>query len=66
MLAEAQARFQKHGWRNVELVQADVSQFAFPQGVDGVFSSFALSIMPNHRDISGTKITEEGDSHEAE
>lgn len=51
MLAEARERIQTHGWRNVELVQADASQFAFPQGVDGVFSSFALSIMPNHRDI---------------
>lgn len=51
MLAEARERIQKHGWRNVELVQADASQFAFPQDVDGIFSSFALSIMPSHRDI---------------
>ena len=51
MLAEAQEQIQEHGWRNVELVQADTSEFAFPQDVDGIFSSFALSIMPNHRDI---------------
>ncbi|MFQ5344145.1 MAG: class I SAM-dependent methyltransferase, partial [Anaerolineae bacterium] len=59
MLAEAKAKIQKHGWSNVELVQADVSRFEMPQepalsltkGVDGVLSTFALSLMPAYEEI---------------
>lgn len=51
MLAEAEARTQKHRWSNVELIQADVSRFEMPQGVDGVLSTFALSLMPAYEEI---------------
>ena len=46
MLYRAKARVERHGWKNVQLILADVSQFAFPQGVDAVLSTFALSVMP--------------------
>lgn len=51
MLAQAKARIQQHGWNNVQLVQADASQFELPQGVDGVLSTFALSLMPAYEEI---------------
>jgi len=51
MLAQAKARIQEHGWNNVELVQADASQFELPQGVDGILSTFALTLMPAYEEI---------------
>lgn len=46
MLAQAKERVERHGWKNVRLIQADASHFAFPQHVDAVLSTFALSVMP--------------------
>jgi ubiquinone/menaquinone biosynthesis C-methylase UbiE len=46
MLAAAQARIAKHNWRNVRLVQADAVDFHFPNGVDAVLSTYALSQVP--------------------
>lgn len=51
MLARAKARVQRHGWNNVLLVQADVSRFELPRGLDGVLSTFALSLMPAYEEI---------------
>lgn len=46
MLAQARQRVQEQNWSNIELVQADASEFQFPQGVDGIISTFALSLVP--------------------
>lgn len=46
MLAEARASVERHGWENVELVRADATKYAFPRDVDGVFSTFALTLVP--------------------
>lgn len=51
MLAEAEERVRKRGWENVELIQADASEAELPDGVDGVLSTFALSIMPDYRHV---------------
>jgi ubiquinone/menaquinone biosynthesis C-methylase UbiE len=51
MLDQAEARVQEHGWRNVQLVEADARQYEFPTGVDGVLSTFALSIMPGYKEV---------------
>jgi len=51
MLTQAKARIQRHGWNNVQLIQADASRFDLPQGVDGVLSTFALSLMPAYEEI---------------
>ena len=51
MLAQAKARIQQHGWNNVQLIQADASRFELPQGVDGILSTFALSLMPAYEEI---------------
>ncbi len=47
MLAEAQKRVEQHGWSNVELINCDAASFDFPKRVDGILSTFALSLMPD-------------------
>src|SRR5689334_7008047 len=42
MLDQARQRVTEHGWTNVELVQSDAAQYAFPDHVDGIISVFAL------------------------
>jgi ubiquinone/menaquinone biosynthesis C-methylase UbiE len=46
MLDQAQRRVAENGWRNVELLAGDAAQFSFPPGVDGVLSTFALTLVP--------------------
>ena len=46
MLAEARKRVDKAGWSNVELVQSDAAEYEFPDKVDGILSTFALSFSP--------------------
>lgn len=46
MLDRARARVAAHGWRNVELVQSDAEEFAFPRGVDAILSTYALTQVP--------------------
>lgn len=43
MLAGAQERVRRNGWSNVELRQSDAATFQFPQTVDGIISTFALT-----------------------
>ena len=46
MLEKARNRVRKNGWTNVELIQQDAATFVFPQRVDGMLATFALSLMP--------------------
>jgi ubiquinone/menaquinone biosynthesis C-methylase UbiE len=46
MLAQARRRVAENGWSNVDLVQSDAASFQFPNGVDGVISTFALTLVP--------------------
>jgi demethylmenaquinone methyltransferase/2-methoxy-6-polyprenyl-1,4-benzoquinol methylase len=48
MLARARERVERHGWENVELVEADVRKFAFPEPVHGVVATYALEMVPEH------------------
>ncbi len=48
MLAQARQRVEKNHWANVELVQSDASQYTFPQGVDGILSTFAITLAPEY------------------
>ena len=47
MLARAQDRIRRNGWRNVSLVQADAAEFNFPTGTDAILSTYALSQVPD-------------------
>lgn len=51
MLDRAAERVTAHAWKNVELVLADAADYVFPQKLDGVLSSFALTLSPNYERI---------------
>lgn len=51
MLARARVRVTRRGWANVELVQSDAARYAFPPGVRGVLSTFALTLVPEYDDV---------------
>jgi demethylmenaquinone methyltransferase/2-methoxy-6-polyprenyl-1,4-benzoquinol methylase len=46
MLEQASQRVREKGWSNVELVHSDAVHYDFPPGVDGILSTFALSLIP--------------------
>lgn len=47
MLAQAQARIEANGWRNVSLVQTDAAAYEFPTGADKILSTYALTQVPD-------------------
>lgn len=51
MLDEARKKVQKNGWKNVELILCDIAEYKFPQTVDGVFSTGALSYSAQYDEI---------------
>ena len=51
MFDRARQRVENAGWDNVELVQADVRDFAFPKPVHGVVSTFGLEMVPEHGEV---------------
>ncbi len=58
MLEQARKKVQKNGWKNVELELCDFAEYKFPEKLDGIFSTGALSYSPEYE-----KIIKEG--HEA-
>lgn len=54
MLEEAEKKLRRRGWRNVELVHADAARYQFPRGVNGIISTFAISLIPEYDDIIRT------------
>lgn len=51
MLDQAAARVKDRDWENVELVCSRGEDFEFPTGVDAVFTSYALTLMPEFDEI---------------
>ena len=51
MLAEAKARVIKNDWSNVDLVQSDATQYAFPDNINGIISTFAITLIPGYEEI---------------
>jgi ubiquinone/menaquinone biosynthesis C-methylase UbiE len=51
MLEIARSRVARAGWTNVELVCADAAEYAWPDQLDGVVSTFALSFSPRCGDV---------------
>jgi ubiquinone/menaquinone biosynthesis C-methylase UbiE len=50
MLEIARANIARHGWKNVEVREADAAQLPFPDAYfDKVICTFALSIIPDYR-----------------
>jgi ubiquinone/menaquinone biosynthesis C-methylase UbiE len=51
MLAQAQHRVEENGWSNVSLVNGDLADFTFPDEVDAIISTYALSHVPDCGDV---------------
>jgi demethylmenaquinone methyltransferase/2-methoxy-6-polyprenyl-1,4-benzoquinol methylase len=51
MLAEASARIAAHGWSNVDLIKSDAAVYGFPKVVDGIVSTFALTLVPEFDEV---------------
>ncbi len=51
MLDKARARARDNGWTNVELVCEDASRYQFPRNVDGIISTFALTLVPEFDEV---------------
>jgi demethylmenaquinone methyltransferase/2-methoxy-6-polyprenyl-1,4-benzoquinol methylase len=51
MLAQARHRIEANGWSNVSLVHADAAEFDFPNGVGAILSTYALSQVPECREV---------------
>jgi ubiquinone/menaquinone biosynthesis C-methylase UbiE len=48
MLHQARRRVVQHGWPNVDLCQNDLAEYSFPPDVDGVLSTFAITLSPEY------------------
>jgi ubiquinone/menaquinone biosynthesis C-methylase UbiE len=46
MLKGAEKRIKCKGWQNVTLVQRDAAAYNFPEGIDGIISTFAITLIP--------------------
>jgi demethylmenaquinone methyltransferase/2-methoxy-6-polyprenyl-1,4-benzoquinol methylase len=51
MLDRAAQRARRNFWRNVELVRQDAATYLFPEPVDGIISTFALTLVPEYDQI---------------
>lgn len=48
MLERARSRVEHAGWQNIELVEADLTEYRFPKKLDGALATFALEIVPEY------------------
>ena len=51
MLAQAQRRIEREGWRNVDLVACDAARYEFPGRLGGILSTFALMLVPEYESV---------------
>lgn len=51
MLDRAAARIAQNHWSNIELVHSDAVAYHFPGRVDGILSTFAITLMPEYDEI---------------
>ena len=51
MLAQARERVERAGWDNVEIVHSDAAEYDFPVGVNGILSTFALTLVPEYDQV---------------
>lgn len=51
MLAKARRRADKAGWKNIELVEADLVEWKLPAETAGVLATFALEMVPDYEAV---------------
>ena len=48
MLARAQQRIARKGWKNVDLIETDLRDYAFPQQTAAALAAFTLEMVPEY------------------
>jgi ubiquinone/menaquinone biosynthesis C-methylase UbiE len=51
MLSMADKRIRRNGWSNITVVQSDAAIYRFPEHIDGIISTFALTLVPEYDKI---------------
>jgi ubiquinone/menaquinone biosynthesis C-methylase UbiE len=51
VLKDARKLVMAQGWKNVVLIESDAATFVFPSHVDGILSTFALTLVPEFDDV---------------
>jgi len=51
MLSVAEERVRTHGWRNVSLILCEAGEYVFPERVNGILSTFALTLVPEFDEV---------------
>lgn len=51
MLSRARARVERQRWTNVELVEADLTEYLFPSEMDAALATFALEMVPEYDSV---------------
>lgn len=51
MLEQARRRIEQNGWTNVELIKSDAAEYVFPEGINGIISTFAITLIPEYEQI---------------
>ncbi|NCP23866.1 MAG: class I SAM-dependent methyltransferase [Erythrobacter sp.] len=51
MLEQAQAKIYEAGWKNIEVICADVEKWPLPERTDVVLSTFGLEMVPGYADV---------------
>lgn len=51
MLDQGAERVAAANWSNVELVKSDAANYDFPSGLDGILSTFALTLVPEFDEV---------------
>jgi len=51
MLERAKSRVEKNDWKNVQLVQSDAAKYVFSSDINGIYSTFALTLIPEYEAI---------------
>lgn len=51
MLEGAREAARENHWENVDLTLSDATSYRFPRGIQGVLSTFAITLIPEYKDI---------------
>jgi len=51
MLEQARERVRRERWSNVTLVQSDAATYSFPEHVNAILSTYALTLVPSYDDV---------------
>lgn len=54
MLDIAWSKIERHGWKNVELIQADIAAYDFPEGVNAVLATGLFGYIPEYDPVIKT------------